>query len=52
MADAYKTFLQTQNKISSEVAITLVRVRDQWKILNGEENRELKNLLTEIFGTF
>jgi lipoprotein len=52
MADAYKTFLQTQNKISSEVAITLVRAGGSWKILNGEENRELKNLLTEIFGTF
>ena len=52
MADAYKTFLQTQNKISKDVAVTVVRIGDQWKILNGEENRDLINLFTDIFGTF
>lgn len=52
MADAYKTFLQTQNKISKDVLITVIRVKEQWKILNGEENRDLINLLTDIFGTF
>lgn len=52
MADAYKTFLQTQSKISNDISVTVVRVGNQWKILNGEENRELIDWLTDIFGTF
>ena len=52
MANAYKEFLQTQGKISKDVDITVVRKDGKWKILNGEENSDLKNLLTDIYSTF
>ena len=52
MADAYKTFLQTRSKIEKKVPITVVRKGGEWKILNGDENRELKKLFSDIFGTF
>ena len=52
MVEAYKTYLQTQNKISRDVSITLVKKDGTWKILNGAENRDLAQLLADIFATF
>ncbi len=52
MADAYKTFLQMQGKLSRDIKMTLVKKDDMWKVLNGDENRDLVNLFSDIFGTY
>lgn len=50
MIQAYKTYLQTQNKTSRDVTITLVKKNGSWKILNGAENHDLVELFADLFG--
>ncbi len=52
MADAYKEFVQLQPKTSAFLDIVVKEINGNWKIVNGEENAELKKWLTDVYGTF
>lgn len=52
MEQAFKTYLQTQNRPSRDITITLVKKDGSWKILNGEENHDLVELFADLFSTF
>ena len=52
MTKAYKTYLQTQNKMSRDITIMLVKKDGSWKILNGAENHDLVELFADLYSTF
>lgn len=51
-AAAYQEFLSGQPSVSHKMDITVVRVDNQWKILNGAENQALMTLLADLFRTY
>lgn len=52
MADAYNEFVQLQPKTSTFLDIVVKKINGSWKIVNGEENADLKKWLSDVYGTF
>lgn len=52
MASAYNDFVKLQPKVSKTLDVVLIKKDGKWKILNGNENKELKTLLQGIYGTY
>lgn len=52
MAEAYAEFVQLQPKVSKDVNIAVTKKDGQWRIINGEQNQQLKQWLSEVFETF
>ncbi len=52
MAEAYAEFVQLQPKTSDDVDIYVKKMDGQWRIINGDQNAELKDWISGVFGTF
>ncbi len=52
MAGAYNEFVQLQPKTSTFLDIVVKEINGKWKIVNSEENANLKKWLSDVYGTF
>ena len=52
MAKAFNEFVQLQPRMEKKIQILLVKKGGGWKIAPASENKELKEFLTSVFGTF